>query len=255
MKIHPLPAFEDNYIWLLQEGDAVAVVDPGEAAPVMRHLDACGAHLCAILATHRHDDHTAGIGELLARWPVPVFGPARETQAVPGVDQPLSGGERIRLPELDAEFEVIAVPGHTLGHIAYYRSGALFCGDVLFGAGCGRVFEGTMKEMQASLAHLAALPPETAVYCAHEYTQSGLRFARAVEPGNAAIAARIADVAKLRERGLPTLPSNIGLELATNPFLRLRAPEVAAAASVRLGHAPDDDAEAFKAIREWRNTF
>ncbi|WIM06278.1 MAG: hydroxyacylglutathione hydrolase [Candidatus Nitricoxidivorans perseverans] len=253
MKIHPLPAFEDNYIWLLQKGDAAAVVDPGESAPVMRHLEAHETRLCAILVTHRHGDHTGGIADLIARHPVPVFGPAIENIA--GIDRPLGDGDRFVLPGFDIEFDVLGLPGHTHGHVAYYRPGVLFCGDVLFGAGCGRVFEGTMGEMRASLARLAALPPETSVYCAHEYTQSNLRFARAVEPDNAAIAARIVDAAKLRKRGLSTLPSTIGLELATNPFLRLRAPTVVAAAAKRLGHAPVDDVEIFKSIREWRNVF
>ncbi|MDP2809767.1 MAG: hydroxyacylglutathione hydrolase [Rhodocyclaceae bacterium] len=253
MKIIPIKAFEDNYIWAIRNAGQVAVVDPGDAAPVLDHLAESGDRLRAILVTHHHDDHTGGIADLVARHPAPVFGPAPENIA--GVDHPVQDGDRIALPGLAIEFDVLGVAGHTRGHVVYYRRGVLFCGDTLFCAGCGRVFEGTMREMQASLARLAALPPETAVYCAHEYTQANLRFARAVEPDNAAIAARIDDVARLRAANLPTLPSTLGLELATNPFLRWRSPEVIAAAAARLGHAPEDDIETFKAIREWRNTF
>jgi hydroxyacylglutathione hydrolase len=253
VEIHPLPAFEDNYIWAIRRGDQVAVVDPGEAAPVQRYLRQTGARLCAVLVTHRHDDHTDGIAALTAATSIPVFGPSLE--AVAGVTRPLADGERIALPELGIDFEVIAVPGHTRGHVAYYREGTLFCGDVLFGAGCGRVFEGTMAQMQASLARLAALPADTLIYCAHEYTAANLRFARAVEPDNAALLARSAAVAKLRGEGRYSVPSTLAEELATNPFLRWDAPAVVAAASARRGSPPRDAAEVFAAIREWKNGF
>jgi len=281
LEIHPLPAFEDNYIWAIQRGDDVAVVDPGEALPVIRHLERTGARLCAILVTHRHGDHTGGIDELVRRWPVPVFGPA--TEDIPHRDRPLSGGERIAVPGLDLDFDVIAVPGHTLGHIVYYapagpsqggmrpprgqradvasvgeddyRSGLLFCGDTLFGGGCGRVFEGTMAQMQASLARLAALPADTQVYCAHEYTQANLRFAQAVEPTNAALLARRDTVAQRRADLLPTVPSLLAEELATNPFLRWDAPDVIAAAAKRRGSPPQNAVDVFAAIREWKNGF
>lgn len=253
MHIEPIKAFEDNYIWALREGSHVAVVDPGEAAPVLRYLDETGTRLCAILATHRHGDHIGGIAELLTRYPVPVFGPAREAAEV--VTHPLSEGDRARLPELGVELTVMEVPGHTLGHIAFYSEGILFCGDTLFGAGCGRVFEGTLEQMHASLARLAALPPATQVYCAHEYTQSCLRFAHLVEPDNAAIAARSEAVARLRKADRPSVPSTLAEELATNPFLRWEAPAVIAAATTRLGHAPVTHAETFAAIRIWRDTL
>jgi hydroxyacylglutathione hydrolase len=184
---------------------------------------------------------------------VPVYGPALEAAEV--VTQPLDDGARVLLPELDATFEVLHVPGHTLGHVAYYRLGELFCGDTLFGAGCGRVFEGTSEQMQASLARLAALPADTRVYCAHEYTQSCLRFAATVEPGNAAIGARAEHVARLRAAGRPSVPATLAEELATNPFLRWGAPAVRAAAAARLGHAPADDAATFAAIRAWRDSI
>ncbi|MDP2795658.1 MAG: hydroxyacylglutathione hydrolase [Sulfurisoma sp.] len=253
MEIHPLPAFEDNYIWAIQAGDAVVVVDPGESAPVLRHLERTGAHLCAILVTHRHDDHTEGIAALTAHGAIPVFGPALEK--IDGVTQPVGDGQRIELPELGIDFEVLAVPGHTRGHVAYYHRGLLFCGDVLFGGGCGRVFEGTMAEMQASLARLAALPPDTEVYCAHEYTQANLRFARVVEPDNSALLTRSAEVARLRTEHKPTVPSTLAEELATNPFLRWDAPAVIAAAKARRGAKPRDASEVFAAIREWKNHF
>lgn len=250
--IEPIFAFEDNYIWTLEKNGQIVVVDPGEAAPVERHLEKVGARLTAILVTHRHGDHIGGIAELVARHPVPVYGPAREAAEV--VTHPLRDGERVTV--LGVGFEVIEVPGHTLGHVAYYaRDVGLFCGDTLFGAGCGRVFEGTLPQMHASLVRLAALPPDTLVYCAHEYTQSCLRFAKTVEPDNAAIDARIAAVAAQRAAGQPSVPSTLADELDTNPFLRWSAPGVIAAATGRLGHRPASDAETFGAIRIWRDSL
>jgi hydroxyacylglutathione hydrolase len=253
MQIEPIEAFEDNYIWALRKEGQVAIVDPGEAAPVLRFLEQTGDRLCAILVTHRHGDHIGGIAELVAHYPVPVYGPAREAAEV--VTHPLADGARVTLPALGVYFMVLEVPGHTLGHISYYRPGVLFCGDTLFGAGCGRVFEGTMAQMHASLARLIDLPPETLVYCAHEYTQSCLRFAHTVEPDNAAITARAADVAELRAAGQPSVPSTLAEELATNPFLRWNAPGVIAAATARLGHPPANDAATFAAIRVWRDSL
>ncbi|MFN4148730.1 MAG: hydroxyacylglutathione hydrolase [Rhodocyclaceae bacterium] len=251
MQIEPIPAFEDNYIWALRRDGRTALVDPGEALPVLRFLERTGVRLVAILVTHRHPDHVGGIAELVARHPVPVYGPALEAAEV--VTKPLQDGERVSV--LDFEFEVMHLPGHTQGHVAYYRPGSLFCGDVLFGAGCGRVFEGTMEEMHASLARIRGLPPDTQIYCAHEYTQSCLRFAKAVEPDNAAIDARIVTVAAQRAAGQPSVPSTLAEELATNPFLRWSAPEVIAAATARLGHRPANDAETFAAIRLWRDSL
>ena len=258
IEILALHAFDDNYIWLLRAGGHVAVVDPGDAAPVLRHLDASGDRLCAILTTHHHGDHVGGLAELAARFPVPVFGPLRED--IPGVTQALAGGERIELPQIGTEFEIIDVPGHTRGHIGYYGpslgdDGALFCGDTLFGAGCGRLFEGTPAQMQASLAKLAVLPASTLVYCAHEYTQSNLRFAVAVEPGSIAVQRRSEDVAAERAAGRATIPTRIRTELETNPFLRWDQPAVRAAAASRLGRVPADAVETFAAIREWKNRF
>jgi hydroxyacylglutathione hydrolase len=251
MQIEPILAFEDNYIWALRAGGQVALVDPGEVTPVLRFLERTGDRLAAILVTHRHGDHIGGIAQLVVRYPVPVYGPAREAAEV--VTHQLRDGDRVTV--LGVDFEVLEVPGHTLGHIAFYRPGVLFCGDTLFGAGCGRVFEGTLPQMHASLARLAALPPETQAYCAHEYTQSCLRFAKTVEPGNAAIDARIATVAEQRAAGRPSVPSTLADELTTNPFLRWSAPGVIAAAAARLGHRPANDAETFGAIRVWRDSL
>jgi hydroxyacylglutathione hydrolase len=253
-----LHAFDDNYIWLLRGQGCVAVVDPGDAAPVLDYLEQSGDRLCAILTTHHHGDHVGGLAEILARFPVPVFGP--ELENIPGVSHPLTGGEHIELPELALHLDIIAVPGHTRGHIAYYgpsidTDGAVFCGDTLFGAGCGRLFEGTPAQMHESLAKLAVLPAPTLVYCAHEYTQSNLRFALAVEPGSIAVQRRSEHVLQDRAAGRATIPTSIRVELETNPFLRWDAPAVRAAAASRLGRVPLDGVETFTAIREWKNRF
>lgn len=247
-----IPAFKDNYIWLLRKGGAAVVVDPGDAKPVMEILDAEGLTLSAIFVTHHHNDHQGGVGELTARFPVDVFGPAVES--ITGLTHPLSGGETIRLDSIDAQFSVMSVPGHTLGHLAYYSTPHLFCGDTLFAGGCGRLFEGSPAQMFDSLARIMSLPGETEVFCAHEYTQANLHFASAVEPGNIRLQARVAEVAEARANGLPTVPSSIADEKATNPFLRCAVPEVIASAQIRSPgvQAPVD---VFAALRLWRNNF
>ena len=247
-----IPAFKDNYIWLLRKGAAAVVVDPGDAGPVLEVLDRQGLTLTAILITHHHADHQGGVADLLARYPAPVFGPAHES--ITALSRPLRGGETIDLAELGAAFAVIAVPGHTLGHLAYYGAGCLFCGDTLFTVGCGRVFEGTMAQMLASLERLAALPDETAVYCAHEYTQANLRFALAADPDNSLLLQRASDVAAARAKGEATVPSTLAQEKATNPFLRCGEPALAAAARSRVAQASDPLA-VFTALREWKNVF
>lgn len=262
---HPLvdaiPAFSDNYIWLVRAPGtrSVAVVDPGDAGPVEAVLDREGLELSAIVLTHHHPDHTGGVARLRARGPV-VLGPRDE--AIEGVDHKLAGGDTARIDAMGLSLRVIDVPGHTRGHIAYLldRLGddprpLLFCGDTLFAGGCGRLFEGTPAQMLESLDRLAALPAQTLVYCAHEYTLSNLRFAAAVEPGTGAVAERLAEVERMRAQDLATVPSSLATELATNPFLRTRLPSVRAAARTRLGHEPASEAECFAAIRDWKNVF
>ncbi|WP_300337615.1 hydroxyacylglutathione hydrolase [Accumulibacter sp.] len=247
-----IPAFKDNYIWLLRQGASAAVVDPGDARPVLEVLDREGLSLTTILVTHHHADHQGGVGSLLARYPAEVFGPAAELIA--GVTRPLVGGETIQCAFSDVRLQVIAVPGHTLGHIAYYGAGCLFCGDTLFAGGCGRLFEGSAAQMADSLARLAALPNDTAVYCAHEYTEANLRFAMAVEPGNRRLQSRVNEVAVARAKGSATVPSTIAIEKASNPFLRCSEPEVAASARRRVVDA-DDEVAVFAALRDWKNGF
>lgn len=255
-----LAAFADNYIWLMRQGDRAVVVDPGDARPVLDLIERERLELAAILITHHHGDHQGGVAELLAAAPrAEVFGPASES--ITGVSRPLSGGETIRIDAIGREFRVLAVPGHTRGHLAYYGAGQLFCGDTLFGAACGRIFEGTPQQMAASLACLAALPDDTAVYCAHEYTAANLRFALVVEPGNPRVHERVAAVAELRDRGLPTVPSTIAEEKASNPFLRCSEPEVIAsvqrwcAESAQPTPAASDPVAIFAALRAWKNEF
>ncbi len=247
-----IPAFKDNYIWLLRKGASAVVVDPGDARPVLEVLEREGLALESILVTHHHADHQGGVASLLAHFPAEVFGPA--TESITGITRPLLGGETICLASLGIEFLVTTVPGHTLGHLAYYGSGTLFCGDTLFGGGCGRLFEGTPLQMHDSLTRLAALPDQTAVYCAHEYTEANLRFALAVEPGNRQLRRRIDEVTMVRAKGGATVPSTIELEKATNPFLRCTEPEIVASAQTRVAQA-HDAVEVFSVLREWKNSF
>lgn len=255
LSVLAIPAFNDNYLWLMHDGTHAAVVDPGEAAPVLATLKANGLILAAILLTHHHADHVGGVPELLKNFNVPVFGPANE--AITGVTNPLAEGDTVLIPALDLTLSVLEVPGHTRGHIAYVADQQpwLFCGDTLFAGGCGRLFEGSPAQMLASLAKLAALPDATQVYCAHEYTLANLRFALEVEPGNTALVARIDREQAKRKQGLPTIPSTIGLEKMTNPFLRHNEPAIAERLAM-TGHLTQREPVAvFTALREWKNNY
>ena len=252
LTVEPIPAFKDNYLWLLHDGRNAAIVDPGDAAPVLRVLADRGLTLTDILVTHHHADHVGGVTELVQRCAPRVYGPARED--IPERDVSLAEGDRISA--LGVEFAVLDVPGHTAGHIAYHAPalGAVFCGDTMFAGGCGRLFEGTPAQMHQSLSRLADLPGDTRVCCAHEYTLSNLKFARAVEPGNTDLLDYTARCEDLRARGLPTLPGAIGQERLINPFLRCGVPAVAEAAQ-RHGAGSRDEVDVLAALRQWKNEF
>ena len=255
LSVLTVPAFDDNYLWLIHDGIHAAAVDPGDAAPIFAALDTHRLSLVAILLTHHHSDHVGGVPDLLQRFAVPVFGPRHE--AIADVTHTLAEGDIASVPELKLDLAVLDVPGHTRGHIAYVarKQGWLFCGDTLFAGGCGRLFEGTPTQMAASLAKLAALPDDMAVYCAHEYTLSNLRFAREVDPENASLIARIQTEQTKRNRGQPTVPSTIGLEKSTNPFLRYRESAIAERL-ISVGRLANKDPIAvFTALREWKNSY
>ncbi len=255
LQVTAIPAFADNYLWLIHDGQHAAVVDPGDAAPVEAALASSSLKLDAILLTHHHADHAGGVAALLAGRNIPVYGPAKERIA--GVSAPLSEGQQVTLPSLGLTLSVLDVPGHTAGHIAYVAAdqGWLFCGDTLFAGGCGRLFEGTPEQMTSSLAKFAALPDATAVYCAHEYTVSNLRFAIAAEPDNRQLAERLEHEQQRRARGEATVPSTIGIEKQTNPFLRYREPGVLKALQAEGRLERNDPVAAFAALREWKNAF
>jgi hydroxyacylglutathione hydrolase len=252
MHLRPLPAFADNYIWTLADdaGRAI-VVDPGESTPVLAAARDSRAPL-AVLLTHHHPDHIGGVGDLLRKWPdLVVIGP--KDARIPHSTRSVGEGEQVDIGPW--RFTVMEIPGHTLSHIAFHGQGLVFCGDTLFSLGCGRLFEGTPAQMWASLTKLAALPPETRVCCGHEYTVNNGRFATVVEPGNLALRRRTEEARTMRDHGLPTLPSSLAEELATNPFLRVDAPEVRESLQARLGRAPVDSVDAFAELRRWKDGF
>ena len=253
LQVHPVRAFQDNYVWTLTYGGNAAVVDPGEAGPVLAFLRAHKLNLTAILNTHHHADHVGGNAELLEHYPVPVYGPHDER--IPTVSDRVREGDSFTLPGFDLKLQVLEIPAHTRTHIAFAGGGMVFCGDTLFACGCGRLFEGTPAQMHAALAKLAKLPGDTRVYCGHEYTVSNIKFARAVEADNAALKKWEQDAAALRAKEQPTLPSTIADELRANPFMRCEIPAVAAAASRHAGKPLADAVSVLGALREWKNNF
>lgn len=253
--VSPIPAFRDNYIWMIADKTRAVVIDPGDAAPVLAALKKRSLQLSAILLTHRHEDHIGGVADLLKKADVPVYGPRLD--GIASVTHPVQEGDTITLFENGPQLAVLDVPGHTKGHIAYYAQNEkwLFCGDMLFGAGCGRLFEGTPEQMLASLNKMAALPDDVQVFAGHEYTLSNLKFAREIEPGNEAITERTQKDLTKRNRGRPTLPSTIGIEKATNPFLRANRENVMQRLE-ELGLLKNrTPVDSFAAMREWKNTY
>ena len=256
-KIFPIPAFTDNYIWALHDSDSnrLAVVDPGDAGPVIAYVEDQGLDLSHILVTHHHPDHVGGLANLIEKYHPQVMGP--EPSGIKGIDQFLHENDQFEL--FEQQFQIYEVPGHTLDHIAYYSDTAdtpiLFCGDTLFAAGCGRLFEGSPGMMVESLEKLARLPDSTSVYCTHEYTMANLKFAAAAEGNNAKLQQRIKEEKLKRDSGIPTLPSSISLELATNPFLRCQQAEVVKSASIHAGKPLQDPVATFAVLRSWQDNF
>lgn len=261
-QVYPIPAFSDNYIWIFRNSanNEACVVDPGDAAPVMDYLQRYNLTLSHILVTHHHADHTGGVDALSEKFRAVVYGPANSP--FKAVNQQLVEGDTVSV--FGVTFQILSTPGHTLDHIAYYSdrqlgltsgSPVLFCGDTLFAAGCGRIFEGTAPMLFASLQKLAILDPDTRVYCTHEYTLANLKFASAADPENSALKQRIKTAMKTREEGMPTLPSSIALELATNPFLRCDQPALISSAASREQEPIETATEVFASLRQWKDNF
>ena len=254
LKITPIPALKDNYIWLIVHPNTsqCVIIDPGEAKPVLQTLAQQQLTLSAILITHHHWDHTGGIADILSLTEVPIYGPAKEN--IPG-RLPLQEGDQVKIDSMGLNLKVLDIPGHTLGHLAYMGHGMVFTGDTLFTGGCGRVFEGTPEQMLHSLNKLAVLPDETLVYCGHEYTADNLKFALAVEPNNPDLLARNEKTQALRRQNQPTVPSSLALEKKTNPFLRTQIPAVIKAAEAHYGQKLNNSEALFTVLREWKNNF
>jgi hydroxyacylglutathione hydrolase len=250
-EIITIPAFSDNYIWMLRDDKNAIVVDPGDAKPVIAYLQAHNLNLLAILITHRHNDHIGGIPKLLEVYNTRVYGPRSEL--IPLITNHLGEGDHLDIEELDLHFDIICVPGHVPEHIAYIGNGMLFCGDVLFGCCCGKMFIGTPEELYHSLQRLAALPPDTKVFCAHEYTEFGIRFALQCEPNNLQLQQRQRDTHALRLNDQPTIPSTIGLEKATNPYLRCAEKEIIVSIEqyFKLSSRPENEVTVLDYLSKW----
>jgi hydroxyacylglutathione hydrolase len=255
LQVITIPARQDNYIWLIIKGQHAVVVDPGDAKPVLERLQMLELTLDAILLTHHHHDHIDGVPQLLAQYPDAVcYGPCVKH---PLLDSqiPLNDGQTLSLPQMKISFEIMALPGHTREHIAYFGHGALFCGDVLFAGGCGRLLDGTPEQMYDSLQRIKLLPPETLIYPAHEYTQSNLTFCQRVEPNNQLLAERIRVVSKLRHQNVPTLPTHLVDELTTNVFLRTHIPAVQQWAELNAQCKCENEIQVFAMLREKKNNL
>ena len=255
IKVSYVNAFNDNYIWLIKKNNLpeIVIVDPGDARPVIEAIEQQSLRPVAILITHHHPDHVGGIRRLLERFPIPVYGPSNE--AIRAITHPVKEGDQVNIDELECTFSVLDVPGHTRGHVAYFCDNKLFCGDTLFTGGCGRLFEGTPQQMYASLQKIAALPAETAVYCAHEYTLDNLAFAQVVEPENRELLERITTARATRQHGQPTVPSTLSLEKATNPFLRCHLPNVIQAAENYCLKSLQSGVDTFTIVRSWKDAL
>lgn len=249
LHIYPIPAFEDNYIWLLHNKRNAVVIDPGDAFPVLNKLKELSLNLCAILITHHHSDHINGVAQLAKQFPVTVYAPQYEQYQFEHIK--LAEGDKIEISEIDVTFDIMWLPGHTLGHIAYVNESYLFCGDVLFSAGCGRLFEGTAKQMLNSLNRLKKLNPNTSVFCTHEYTAKNIDFALTLEPNNQDLQQRKVEVTRLRNHRHASLPTSIELELKINPFLRCNQQTIIKNASEKK----EDELSVFTEIRRLRNHY
>lgn len=256
LTVDPIPAFTDNYIWIIHNQTHAVIVDPGTASPVIEYLRSRKLQLIAILVTHHHADHTQGISDLLQSFDVPVYGPRNEN--ILHVSHPLQENDHIHLNELSLSLTVLDTPGHTKGHVAYYvrhPADMVFCGDTLFSCGCGKMFEGTAQQFFHSLQRLSQLPDDTLVYCTHEYTLNNIRFAKEVDPGNPALLDFEKKAQELRNRKVPTIPTTIALEKKVNPFLRCNQSAIIQSVQNHFSRVVLDPVERFRLLREWKNNF
>ncbi len=256
LAINPIPAFTDNYIWIIHDQTHAVVVDPGTASPVLKYLHSKNLQLIGILITHHHADHTQGIRDLLQSFDVPVYGPSNEV--ILDITHPLNEGDHIFLNELSLNLTILDTPGHTAGHIAYYANhpaNMIFCGDTLFSCGCGKMFEGTAQQFYESLQKLSRLPDETLVYCTHEYTLNNIRFAKKIDPENSVLLSFEKKAHELQNRSFPTIPTTLALEKSINPFLRCDQPAIINSVQTHFQQIIVNPVKIFALLRQWKNTF